>query len=243
MIQKVVDGVGWIPGKDRFMPDSHMYVVGMPDEQDFSLVDCGLLEMGSYKLDELEQAGVPLGQVKRIIMTHTHLDHVGCLPEILKAIPEAEVWVHKEEAMYLERGDSRIVYGNSMFESMVRSQYNIPEDFFTIKVHKKLEGGEHLVLGGIPFEVIHVPGHSAGSIGLFNEEHRLFMSGDTIYADGAIGRYDLVSADPAELKKSLERIADLGIDILLPCHNRIVNGGADPMVRNTVRQWAHLLGD
>ncbi len=49
-----------------------------------------------------------------------------------------------------------------------------------------------------------MPGHSAGSIGLFNNEHRLLMSGDTIYADGAIGRYDLVSANPADLKRSLE---------------------------------------
>lgn len=242
MIQRVIEGVQWIPGRDRFIPDSHVYVIGMPDANDYSLIDCGLLDMGSYKLEELEQAGVPLKQVKRIIMTHTHLDHIGCLPEILEAIPDAEVWVHRDEAVYLERGDPSIVFGNSMFESMLQSQYNVPKDLFTIKVHRKLEGGEDLVLGGIPFEVIHVPGHSMGSIGLFNKEHKLFISGDTIYADGAIGRYDLVSADPAELKRSLEKIADLGVDILLPCHNRIVNGGAEPMVDNTVRQWAALLG-
>ena len=81
-----------------------------------------------------------------------------------------------------------------------------------------------------------------GSIGLFNEEHRLFISGDTIYADGAIGRYDLESADPAQLRKSLDLIAGLGVNILLPCHNRIVKSGADPMVKNTVLQWAPLLG-
>jgi hydroxyacylglutathione hydrolase len=239
--QSVIEGIYWIPGKDRFIPDSHMYVVGKPDEQDYSLVDCGLLGMGSYKLEELDNIGVSLKHVKRIIMTHTHLDHIGCLPEILEAIPDAEVWVHRDEAIYLERGDPRIVFGNSMFESMLRSQYNVPKDLFTLNIHRKLEGGENLTLGGIPFEVVHVPGHSAGSIGLFNKEHKLFMSGDTIYADGAIGRYDLVSADPAELKRSLEKIDDLGIDILLPCHNRIVNGGAKPMVNNTVRQWAALL--
>jgi hydroxyacylglutathione hydrolase len=152
------------------------------------------------------------------------------------------VWVHKDESDYLERGDARIVWGNQMFESMIRSQYNIPKDLFRIKVHRKLEGGEKLALGGIEFEVIHMPGHSAGSIGLFNNEHRLLMSGDTIYADGAIGRYDLVSANPADLKRSLELIAGLDLNILLPCHNRIVKSGAGPMVENTVRQWTPLLG-
>lgn len=242
MIEKVIEGVWWIPGKDRFFPDSHMYVIGTLEAADFTLVDCGLMEMGSHKVEEIEQAGIPLTMIKRIIMTHTHMDHIGCLPEILEAVPQAEVWIHQAEATFLERGDCRIVYGNQMFESVIRSQYKIPEGFFTIEVHRKIEGEEELLLGGIPFRILHLPGHSAGSIGLYNEKHRLFISGDTIYADGAIGRYDLVSADPGQLKHSLERIASLRVDILLPCHNRIVKGGADTMVKNTVRQWGALLG-
>lgn len=242
MIERVINGVRWIPGRDKFLPDSHMYVIGQDGSEDFTLVDCGLMEMGSYKLDELKNGGIAIDHVKRIIMTHTHLDHVGCLPEILQAIPHAEVWVHRDEAAALEAGDARIVFGNSMFESMIRGQYEISKDFFTIKVQRKLEGGEKLNLGGVSFTVIHLPGHSIGSIGLFNEEHRLFISGDTIYADGAIGRYDLESADPAQLRDSLDTIAGLGIDILLPCHNRIVKSGADSMIKNTVRQWAPLLG-
>jgi hydroxyacylglutathione hydrolase len=242
VIERVVDGVRWIPGRDKFLPDSHMYVIGEDASEDFTLVDCGLMDMGSYKLDELKNGGIPLSQVKRVIMTHTHLDHVGCLPEILQAIPHAEVWVHQDEAASLEKGDARIVFGNQMFESMIRAQYQIPDNFFKIAVQRKLQGGETLNLGGLLFTVIHVPGHSIGSIGLFNEAHRLFISGDTIYADGAIGRYDLESADPAQLRKSLDLIAGLGVNILLPCHNRIVKSGADPMVKNTVRQWAPLLG-
>lgn len=242
MIEQVVDGVWWIPGKDKFFPDSHVYVVGKPGAGDYSLIDCGLTDMGSYKLEEIDAAGIPRDEIKRIIMTHTHFDHIGCLPEILAAIPGLEIWMHKDEAAYLERRDYEIVFGNNMFESVVRSQYKIPEDFLNISIHRKLEGGETLDLGGITFKVLHIPGHSTGSIGLLNEEHKLFMSGDTIYADGAIGRFDLVSANPAELKRSLDLIAGLGIDILLPCHNRIVKSGADPMVRETVRQWTPLLG-
>jgi hydroxyacylglutathione hydrolase len=241
--QEVVDGVRWIPGRDRFIPDSHMYVIGKADAGDFSLIDCGLMQMGGYKLEEIEGCGISLKQVKRIIMTHTHLDHIGCLPELLEAIPHAELWVHANEASYLERGDARIIWGNRMFESMIRSQFTVPEGLFRLKVHKKLEDGEELSLGGLSFRVIHLPGHSSGSIGLFNEEHRLFMSGDTIYADGAIGRFDLFSADPSQLRQSLNKIATLGVDILLPCHNRIVKGRAEQMIKNTVIQWAPMLGD
>jgi hydroxyacylglutathione hydrolase len=242
LVEKVIEGIQWIPGRDKFLPDSHVYVIGMPEANDYTLVDCGLMQMGSYKLEELGHCGIRLDHVKRIIMTHTHMDHLGCLPELKKAIPHAEVWVHKAEADYLECGDDKIVFGNKMFESMIRSQYAIPPDFFKIEVTKKLEGGESFCLGGIEFKVMHLPGHTIGSIGLFNEEYRWLISGDTIYADGAIGRYDLVSADPAALKQSLELIESLGVDTLLPCHNRIVKTGAGPMVRNTVRQWTPILG-
>ncbi len=175
-------------------------------------------------------------------MTHTHLDHVGCLPEILEAIPHGRIWVHKDEAEYLERGDDRIVFGNKMFESMIRSQYSIPKDFFKIKVDKKLEGGESLCLGGIDFKVIHLPGHSAGSIGLFNEEYRWFMSATR---NTRRRNWSLTISLPLTL--CIEAIPGdhegLGVDILLPCHNRIVKKGAESMVRNTVRQWAPMLAE
>lgn len=241
MTEQVIDGVWWIPGRDSFIPDSHMYVIGKPESRDFTIVDCGLMEKGSYKLEELEKLGISFDHVKRIIMTHTHLDHIGCLPEIREAIPHAEVWMHRDEAVPLEKGDERIVFGNRMFESMARAQYSLPKECFRTEVARKFVGEEDLVLGGVSFKVIHVPGHSIGGIGLFNEDHRLFLSGDTIYADLAIGRYDLVSADPLQLKHSLEIIAGLGVDILLPCHNRIVTGGAEPMVRQTVEQWSPFL--
>lgn len=241
LYESVVNGVWWIPGRDRFLPDSHIYVIGLPQSKDFTIVDCGLMEMGPYKMEEIESIGIQKDQIKRVILTHTHIDHIGCLPELLKEIPDMEVWVHKDEADMLELGDARIVFGNAMFEQMIRSQDTIPEGFFKTKVSRRLEGGEILTLGGMKFKVIHVPGHSAGSIGLYNEEHKLFISGDTIYADGAIGRYDLESADTEKLKASLETIAGMSIDILLPCHNRIVKRGAEKMVKNTVRQWCEYL--
>jgi glyoxylase-like metal-dependent hydrolase (beta-lactamase superfamily II) len=241
LIENVIEGVKWIPGRDRFMPDSHMYVIGKPEFQDYTLVDCGLMELGEYKIAELQKGGIPLDEVKRVIMTHTHLDHIGCLPELIKAMPHLEVWMHEDEASRIIKGDDSIVFGNSMFRSMVVSQYNVPKDHFKIEVARSLKDNEMLSLGGLEFRVIHIPGHSIGSIGLYNETDRLFMSGDTIYADGAIGRYDLESADPAQLKQSLERIGELGISILLPCHNRIVRSGAEDMIKDTVKQWAPYL--
>jgi hypothetical protein len=62
-----------------------------------------------------------------------------------------------------------------------------------------------------------------------------------VYADYAIGRFDLESADPDQLKRSLGIIDELGVEILLPCHNRIVKSGAAPMIKKTVELWGPQL--
>lgn len=243
MYESIIDGIWWIPGRDKFLPDSHMYVVGKPGGGDFTLIECGMIGMADYKLQVIEEIGINKLEISRIILTHTHIDHIGCLPELKKVLPNVQVWVHEAEATPLEVGDESIVFGGPMFESIVRSQYTVDNGYFKTEIGRKLHDGDVVDLGGIEFRIVHIPGHSAGSIGLFNEEHRLFMSGDTIYADGAIGRYDLVSADPEQLKTSLEKIANLGIDILLPCHNRVVKRGAENMVEQTARQWIDFLSD
>jgi hydroxyacylglutathione hydrolase len=76
---KITEEVFYIPGQDAFMPDSHAYVLGKPTSEDLSLVDAGLLGKGSYKIQSIQKAGIELSSIKRIIMTHTHLDHIGCL--------------------------------------------------------------------------------------------------------------------------------------------------------------------
>ena len=94
---KVADGVYFIEGQDEFIPDSHVYLIGDASDSGITLVDAGLMGKGNYKLSAIEAAGIDPASIKRVIMTHTHLDHIGCLPEILEAIPGAELWVHEEE--------------------------------------------------------------------------------------------------------------------------------------------------
>jgi glyoxylase-like metal-dependent hydrolase (beta-lactamase superfamily II) len=174
-------------------------------------------------------------------MTHTHLDHIGCLAEIQKQLPRAELWVHRSEADLLEGGDERAVYGMDMFKSFCQEHFSLKPGAFTFQVHRKLDGGETLDLGETAWEVLHIPGHSMGSIGLYHRPMRILIPGDVVYADYAIGRFDLYGADASELKKSLMKLADLEVDILLPGHNQIVRGLPKGYVLKTARQWESYL--
>jgi hydroxyacylglutathione hydrolase len=241
MAQQVAEGVYFIPGQDEFIPDSHMYVIGEPDSKDLSIIDAGLMGKGDYKLGSIDNLGIDFATIKRVIMTHTHLDHIGCLSEILEQMPWAELWVHDMEARPLEAGDERIVYGMEMFKSMCMSQYHLKPGFFSFRVDRRLYGGEDLEVGGLAWEVMHVPGHSPGSIALYDRQRRILIPGDVVYADYAIGRFDLHGASGAEHKESLLRLGELEVDILLPGHNRIVTDVPPGYIAATAKQWAPYL--
>ncbi|MBP1741584.1 MAG: Zn-dependent hydrolase, glyoxylase, partial [Deltaproteobacteria bacterium] len=161
---EITKGVYFIPGQDEMIPDAHVYVIGLPSSQDLSVVDAGLMGKGGYKIQAIQKLGIKLSDIKRVIMSHTHLDHIGCLKEIRAQIPHAELWIHEEEANPIEKGDERGVYGMEMFRNMCQSQYGLKAGDFKFKVDRKLKEGEKLDMGGLSWDVLHIPGHSAGSI-------------------------------------------------------------------------------
>ena len=238
---QISEGVYFIKGQDEFIPDSHTYVVGKPTSQDLALVDPGLMGKAGYKIQAILDMGIELTAIKRIIMTHTHLDHIGCLADVRKEIPWAELWVHAIEAAPLEEGDERIVYGMEMFKNMCQTQYNLKPGAFTFQVDRKLEEGENLDLGGTSWEVIYIPGHSPGSVGLYDRSEKILIPGDVVYADYAIGRFDLHGANGSELKNSLLQLGELEVNTLLPGHNRIVQNLPPGYITDTAKQWAPYL--
>ena len=239
---KITDDIYHIPGQDEMMPDSHTYVIGRPSSQDLSIIDVGLTGKGSYKIESIKKAGIELSSIKRVIMTHTHLDHIGCFAEFLKEIPQLELWMHRSEAEPLEQGDERTIYGMDMFRELCQEQFGLRPGMFNFTVSRKLQGGEPLEIGGMVWEVIHIPGHSMGCIGLYHRPLKILIPGDVVYAEYSIGRFDLHGANGLELKKSLFRLAELEVDILLPGHNEVVKKVPPNYLLKTAKQWETYLG-
>jgi glyoxylase-like metal-dependent hydrolase (beta-lactamase superfamily II) len=238
---KISESLFLIPGEDEMIPDAHVYLVGHPGSGDLSLVDAGLMGKGARKIAMLKEAGVRLADIRRVIMTHTHLDHIGCLRELMEEIPSLELWVHSAEAEPLEKGDERTVYGMEMFKQMCQMQYGLNDGDFEFKVDRHLGDGEELPIGGEVWRVIHVPGHSAGGIALYDAATGVLIPGDVIYADHSIGRFDLHGANPARLGASLASLSGLEVKTLLPGHNRMLKDVPPGYISLTARQWEPYL--
>lgn len=129
------------------------------------------------------------------INTHCHFDHYGCIPQ-LRAEVNGEYAIHKYDAPVVEDG---------LDEFMLAGLFGARP--FKTKVSRRLVDGDVIGLGGSRLEVIHTPGHTQGSICLYEPKERLLFTGDTIFADG-VGRVDLPGGDAGQLEDSIGRLVE-----------------------------------
>jgi glyoxylase-like metal-dependent hydrolase (beta-lactamase superfamily II) len=147
-----------------------------------------------------------------IVLTHAHFDHIAALPDLAAAFPDADIAIHRAEAARLgprsletHRRDFNSIGANAYIDALWKP---LPEASIL------LQEGE--TLG--PFRVLHLPGHSPGSIGLYREEEKILFSGDTLFRAG-IGRTDLPGGDGALIVQSLRRLFTLeGDTAVYPGH-------------------------
>jgi hydroxyacylglutathione hydrolase len=127
-------------------------------------------------------------RVAGILVTHTDIDHIAGVAE-LAGRTGAEVWAPAGEIASLREGRSRT------------GTLPVP----AYPAEHAVAGGDAVSLAGIDFDVVDVPGHSAGHVA-FYAEGELF-SGDVLFA-GSLGRTDLPGGDRQALLASIERLLD-----------------------------------
>jgi len=153
-----------------------------------------------------------------VILTHSHYDHAAAAGHF-KGI--AKIMIHRAEYSLLKaQGFTSFMFGVS---------------FKRFEPDIMLEGGEKIELGELSLEVLHTPGHSPGSICLYEPEKKWLFSGDTVFAHGSFGRVDLPGGSAAELVKSLEMLSKLEVENLYPGHEDVIEGGAKRHIANSLR--------
>jgi glyoxylase-like metal-dependent hydrolase (beta-lactamase superfamily II) len=97
--------------------------------------------------------------------------------------------------------------------------FNSPFPLFG--VGRTVVDGDVLDLGGVGLEVLHTPGHTPGSICLYDRVDGVLFTGDTVFAEG-VGRTDFAGGDAGALRESLERLVGFceenGVEKIYPGH-------------------------
>lgn len=204
--------------KVRYIPgvgyDSNVYLLG---DEDPIVVDTGTGAYADTVLEEISKS-VPLRSIGRIVLTHSHYDHIGGAAEFQRATG-SRIYLHEDEAGPIFRGDYSFTLSGMSGANLGKLDI------------EPLRAGQRLKSGSSELEVIHTPGHSPGSIVLVDRKGGSAAVGDTVFCDGGVGRWDLPGGDLKELQSSLKIVSNLGLKNMYPGHGPYAEGDAPEHLR------------
>ena len=137
-----------------------------------------------YLLEQIKMRGYDM---KAILLTHGHFDHIYAVNDLKKSL-DVPVYAYADEAALM--GDSWMNRSKAWAEAM------------TVTPDILLHDGDELDLAGLHIRVIHTPGHTAGSCCYYFEEEKILIAGDTLFYE-SYGRTDLDTGSEAAIMRSL----------------------------------------
>lgn len=171
-----------------------------------TIVDPGHAHLFSNVVQAMQRDGIDAGRVRLVLLTHGHPDHVEATDRFDESVVRA---IGENEYAFLQKA------GKELF---LATGAKLPARPF-----KVLLGEGELMVGDTRFSVLLTPGHSPGSVCLYHQKEKVLISGDTLFYMG-VGRTDLPGGDVDRLKDSIERLAKLDIEYILPGHGEMVKG-------------------
>ncbi|MGA4881063.1 MBL fold metallo-hydrolase [Streptomyces lydicamycinicus] len=165
-------------------PVGHVYLVALPDDG-YAAVDTGVPGSAPAVLDALARLGGRPEQLRQIVLTHSHIDHMGSAADLVAATG-AQVLAGAPDAPYIrgsvtEPAPVLSPAERSLFERVMAdfAAAGVPP-LRPVEVDVELHDGDTLDGWPEPVRVLHVPGHTPGGIALHLPESRVLFPGDII---------------------------------------------------------------
>lgn len=217
--KSITDGVHVIPlgGVNTFLVDG---------ANGLTLIDTGFPGKADAILAALAELGRPPRDLKHIVLTHAHIDHVGSLAALVRA-SGAQTWIHRLDAPIAERGSgfrplkpAPSLLMRSLYWLMYKENVSVEP----ARIDHRVEDGDELpVAAGLT--VIGTPGHCAGQVALLAREHGVLFAADT--CTNLLGLGDpLGFENEAEGRRSQRRLAGLDFSIACFGHGKAITRDA-----------------
>ncbi len=171
--------------------------------------ECVVVDPGNLLPNENEQLDLFFKEnslkLVHIINTHNHLDHIFGTKYLVDKY-KVDIACHKEELFWIDK-----------FKDTCNG-YGLNIDYDAPKPKKLIADNDIFTFGNTKLKVIHVPGHSAGSVAFYNEYNGMLFCGDILF-QGSIGRHDLPGGNYQQLITGIQQKL-----FVLPDKTRVFSG-------------------
>ena len=194
--------------------DGHMYAV--ESEGEIALIDVGTGLDRRSVIDELREDGLHAGAVRHLVVTHYHGDHAGGLAAWRK-LTDGRTYAGRDGVAAIEAGDEAATgLAAGRAAGIYPSEYRQEP----CSIDEPLDDGAAISVGRLRLFAIATPGHCRGHTSyLLALPDRVFLfSGDAVFWGGTVALQNVPDCSIAESARSLEKLAALEFDALLPGH-------------------------
>jgi glyoxylase-like metal-dependent hydrolase (beta-lactamase superfamily II) len=214
------------------------------DGEGATLIDTGLPGQAPLIRQKLSGLGLGLKDIRRILLTHQDIDHIGSAQALVEA-SGARVLAHEADAPYISgerkllkldvpRLEARLA---ALPESEREQARRLIDPLPSVRVDQILKGGEELPFhGGVL--VIHTPGHTPGHVCYYLRSQRLLIAGDALRVDGGalMGPSPTATPDMAKALASLAALRKLPIEGVLCYHGGFFRGNPAGRLRELAQE-------
>lgn len=224
-----------VPMLSPVMGPTVIYPVLLKDGDGLTLIDTGMFGQYDSLVQAILQAGEQLSSIKRIILTHQDIDHIGNLPVLVREIPGVQLFAHPGDIPVISGSESMLKMTPELITGMPQAfqeQINaFLEQLTQLGEITELHDGDQLPWGG-GAEVIHTPGHTPGHICLYLPQEKLLLAADELrVADGRLaGPAESATPDMPLALRSLRKLDGLPVQSIVCYHGGRYDGSPQALI-------------
>lgn len=216
--------------------DCHVYLVN--GQTEMALVDAGVGLEPNRIVENIAAEGLDVEKLKFVFLTHAHADHAGGC-SYWKDSFGVRVLGSPEAAKFVRGGEEA---GISLGAARAAGIYPADYRFRDCDVDAELREGSICKVGDCELKVLETPGHCIGSLSYLmtvgNRTH--LFSGDSVFHGGKILLTNVYDCDVQQYIRSVEKLACLSVDALLPGHLCVAIGGGQAHIKKAAECLARM---